>query len=66
MEIKKVAVVGAGSGGRMAAVDMAKLGFESALFSRSDEKVAGIREKGGIEVLDIESQPTEFVEGEQL
>jgi len=62
MEIKKVAVVGAGSGGRMAAVDMAKLGFESALFSRSDEKVAGIREKGGIEVLDIESQPTEFVE----
>ncbi len=60
MNIKKVAVVGAGSGGRMAAADMAKLGFEVALFSRSEEKVVGIREKGGIEVLDIDSNPTGF------
>lgn len=60
MEIKKIAVVGAGSGGRMAAADMGKLGFEVALFSRRDERIAGIREKGGIEILDIDSKPTDF------
>ncbi len=60
MEIKKVAVLGAGNGGRMAAADLGRMGYEVALYSRSDEKVAGIREKGGIEVLDIDSQPMDF------
>ena len=56
--IKKVAVLGAGSGGFMSAADMGSMGYEVALFSRSDDKVKGVREKGGIEVLDIDSKPT--------
>lgn len=56
--IKKVAILGAGSGGFMAAADMGNMGYEVALFSRNDEKVRGVREKGGIEVLDIDSKPT--------
>lgn len=60
MKIKKVAVLGAGNGGRMAAADMGSMGYEVALYSRSEEKVAAIREKGGIEVLDIDSKPMGF------
>lgn len=56
--IKKVAILGAGSGGFMAAADMGSMGYEVALFSRNDDKVKGVREKGGIEVLDIDSKPT--------
>lgn len=60
MEIKKIAVLGAGNGGRMAAADMGMMGYEVALYSYKDEEVAGIREKGGVEVLDIDSQPMDF------
>jgi opine dehydrogenase len=57
-DIKKIAVVGAGNGGFMAAADMGSQGYETALFSRSMSKVQGVKDKGGIEVLDIDSKPT--------
>jgi opine dehydrogenase len=57
-ELRKVAVLGAGSGGFMAAADMALSGCEVALFSRSMEKINTVKQKGGIEVLDIDSKPT--------
>jgi len=57
-EITKVAVLGAGSGGFMCAADMGNMGYEVALFSRNAEKIAGVKERGGIEVLDIDSKPT--------
>ena len=57
-EIKKVAVLGAGSGGFMCAADMADMGYEVALYSRNKEKIQGVKDKGGIEVLDIDSKPT--------
>ncbi|MBN2050277.1 MAG: NAD/NADP octopine/nopaline dehydrogenase family protein [Spirochaetales bacterium] len=57
-KITKVAVIGAGNGGFMSAADMAGMGYEVALYSRFDEEIRGVREKGGIEVLDIDSKPT--------
>ena len=57
-DVHKVAVLGAGNGGFMAAADMALSGYEVALFSRSMEKIAGVAARGGIEVLDIDSKPT--------
>jgi opine dehydrogenase len=54
----KVAVLGAGSGGFMSAADFGLMGYEVALFSRSFDKIAGVKEKGGIEILDIDSRPT--------
>lgn len=57
-EIRKVAVLGAGNGGFMCAADMGLAGYEVALFSRNLNKIKGVRERGGIEVLDIDSRPT--------
>jgi opine dehydrogenase len=57
-EIKKIAVLGAGNGGFMAAADMGSQGYEAFLYSRNPEKINGVRQKGGIEVLDIDSRPT--------
>jgi opine dehydrogenase len=57
-DIRKVAVLGAGNGGFMAAADMALSGYEVALFSRNPEKIGGVKKRGGIEVLDIDSKPT--------
>ncbi len=57
-DIKKIAVLGAGSGGFMCAADMGNMGYEVALFSRNLDKVKGVQEKGGIQVLDIDSKPT--------
>ena len=54
----KIAVLGAGSGGFMSAADFGLMGYEVALFSRNIDKVAGVRAKGGIEILDIDSNPT--------
>ncbi len=56
--IRKVAVLGAGSGGFMCAADLGSMGFEVALFSREASRVKGVKEKGEIEVLDIDSKPT--------
>ncbi|MBU1050887.1 NAD/NADP octopine/nopaline dehydrogenase family protein [Candidatus Bipolaricaulota bacterium] len=54
----KIAVLGAGNGGFMSAADFGQMGYEVALFSRSIDKVAGVKAKGGIEILDIDSKPT--------
>ncbi|UCF09474.1 MAG: NAD/NADP octopine/nopaline dehydrogenase family protein [Candidatus Bipolaricaulota bacterium] len=54
----KVAVLGAGSGGFMSAADLGQMGYEVALFSRNIDKVAGVKATGGIEILDIDSNPT--------
>ena len=57
-KVKKVAVLGAGSGGLMCAADMGAQGYEVALFSREADKLTEVRAKGGIDVLDIHSRPT--------
>ncbi len=54
----KIAVLGAGSGGFMSAADLGLMGYEVALFSRDIAKVAGVKARGGIEILDIDSNPT--------
>jgi opine dehydrogenase len=57
-KVKKVTILGAGSGGFMSAADMGNMGYEVTLFSRNKSKIEGVREKGGIEILDIDSNPT--------
>jgi opine dehydrogenase len=57
-EIGKIAVLGAGNGGFMCAADMGLAGYEVALFSRNMEKIRGVKQRGGIEILDIDSKPT--------
>jgi opine dehydrogenase len=56
--IRKVAVLGAGSGGFMCAADLGSMGYEVALFSREISRVKGVKDRGVIEVLDIDSKPT--------
>jgi opine dehydrogenase len=56
--IRKVAVLGAGSGGFMCAADLGSMGCDVALFSREFSRVKGVKDRGVIEVLDIESKPT--------
>ena len=57
-KIRKVAVLGAGSGGFMCCADLGNMGYEVALFSRDPARVKGVKAKGEIEVLDIDSKPT--------
>ncbi len=57
-KIKKVAILGAGSGGFMCAADLGNQGYEVALFSFHPEKLEGVKKKGAIEILDIDSKPT--------
>jgi opine dehydrogenase len=56
--VRKIAVLGAGNGGFMAAADLGHQGYEVSLYSRDMEKIRGVKEKGGIEVLDIDSKPS--------
>ncbi len=58
MEIRKIAVLGSGNGGFMSAVDFALQGYEVAIYSRNKERIAGVRDHGGIDLLDIDSNPT--------
>ncbi len=57
-KIRKIAVLGAGSGGLMCAADLGAQGYEVALFSREADKLTEVRAKGGVDVLDIHSRPT--------
>jgi opine dehydrogenase len=60
MQIKKVAILGAGNGGYMSAADMAaNLGLEVALFARN--RLEGLKKKPEIAILDIDSKPTGVV-----
>lgn len=47
--IQRVAILGAGNGGCAAAVDLGGRGYEVRLWSRSEERLAPLREAGGIE-----------------
>jgi opine dehydrogenase len=58
MEIKKIAVLGAGNGGFMSAVDFALKGYEVALYAWKEEEIAGVKKHGSIDLLDIDSKPT--------
>lgn len=58
VDIKKVAILGAGNGGFMAAADMSCAGYEVAMFSSTPEKLEGVKRYGGIQVLDIDSKET--------
>ncbi len=57
-QIRRIAVLGAGSGGFMCAADLGSMGYEVALFSRELDRIRGVKERGTIEVLDIDSRPT--------
>jgi opine dehydrogenase len=50
MSIRTVAVLGAGHGGCAAAADLGRRGYEVRLHARSAERLAPLRERGGIEV----------------
>jgi opine dehydrogenase len=56
--IRKIAVLGAGSGGFMCCADMGSMGYEVALFSREFDRIKGVAEHGAIEVMDIDSKLT--------
>ncbi len=58
MDIKKIAILGAGNGGFMSAADLGSQGYEVALYSSNPDKIKGVKERGGIEVLDIDMKPT--------
>lgn len=45
----RVAILGAGNGGCAAAADLGRRGFEVRLWSRSRERLAPLRERGGVE-----------------
>ena len=57
-KIKKIAILGSGNGGFMCAADLGNQGYEIALFSSHPEKLEGVKKKGAIEILDIDSKPT--------
>jgi opine dehydrogenase len=57
-QIRRIAVLGAGSGGFMCAADLGSIGYEVALFSRELDRIRGVKDRGAIEVLDIDSRPT--------
>ena len=58
MEIKKIAVLGAGNGGFMSAADFSLQGYEVAIFARDEAEISGLKKRAEIEVLDIDSKPT--------
>ncbi|MGI6486113.1 MAG: NAD/NADP octopine/nopaline dehydrogenase family protein [Tepidanaerobacteraceae bacterium] len=58
MDIKKIAILGAGNGGFMSAADLGNQGYEIALYSSNPDKIKGVKDRGGIEVLDIDMKPT--------
>ncbi len=48
MTVRSIAILGAGNGGCAAAADLGVRGYEVRLFNRGDERIAPIRERGGI------------------
>jgi opine dehydrogenase len=54
MSIRTVAILGAGHGGCAAAADLGRRGFEVRLHARSDERLAPLRRRGGIEVRGVQ------------
>ena len=54
MSIRTVAVLGAGHGGCAAAADLGRRGYEVRLHARSAERLAPLRQRGGIEVRGVQ------------
>ena len=52
MDIRTIAVLGAGNGGCAAAADLRLKGYEVRLYSRSESTLQPIRERGGIEIVE--------------
>src|ERR1700741_4165544 len=52
MNIRTIAILGAGNGGLAAAADLTLRGFEARLYSRSQKTLAPILERGGIELIE--------------
>ena len=59
-KIKKIAILGAGNGGFMSAADFGYQGYEVSIFSSTPGKLDGVKKHGGIQVLDIDSKPTDM------
>ena len=55
MDIRKIAIMGAGHGGLAAAADLTKRGFDVRLHARREESLAPIRAQGGIAVKGVQS-----------
>jgi opine dehydrogenase len=51
MAIRDVAILGAGNGGCAAAADLGRRGFRVRLYNRSPERLAGIVERGGLDLI---------------
>lgn len=58
MDIKRIAILGAGNGGFMSAADLSSMGYEVTLYDSVPGKLEGVKRTGGIEVCDIDSKPT--------
>ena len=57
--IKKIAVLGAGSGGFMCCADMGSMESRGRpVLPRHEARIQGVKDHGAIEVLDIDSKPT--------
>jgi opine dehydrogenase len=52
MSIRTVAILGAGNGGLAAAADLTLRGYDVRLYSRSEQTLRPIRERGGIELIE--------------
>ncbi len=52
MNIRTIAILGAGNGGLAAAADLTLRGFEARLYSRSEKTLAPVLERGGIELIE--------------
>ena len=77
MAIRKIAVLGAGNGGSAAAADLTLRGYEVRLYSRSQNTLRPLLERGGIEIVEsgrqsfarpqlVTSKMSEAVSGAEL
>jgi opine dehydrogenase len=56
MTIRAIAILGAGNGGLAAAADLTLRGYDVRLYSRSEQTLQPIRERGGIELIEGENR----------
>ncbi len=61
MEIKKIAVLGAGNGGFMSGADFGSRGYEVRMYDTQPGRLDGVKQTGQIEVCDIDSKPSGVV-----
>jgi opine dehydrogenase len=55
MDIRRIAIMGAGHGGLAAAADLGRRGFDVRLHARREETLAPVREQGGIAVQGVQA-----------